>query len=80
MDGVGVYEAKTKFPELLRRVERGETVTITRHGHPVAKLTPCGGETRRSMADIVKDVKNLRAGTRTGPESLRDLINAGRKY
>ncbi len=36
---VGAFEAKTKFSELLDRVERGETVVITRHGQPVARLT-----------------------------------------
>lgn len=35
---VGAFEAKTKFSELLDRVERGEEVVITRHGKPVARL------------------------------------------
>jgi prevent-host-death family protein len=37
---VGVYEAKTHLPRLLARVARGETITITRHGKPVAVLRP----------------------------------------
>jgi prevent-host-death family protein len=36
---VGAFEAKTKFSELLDRVERGETVIITRHGEPVARMS-----------------------------------------
>jgi prevent-host-death family protein len=32
-------QAKAKFSELLDRVESGETVVITRHGRPVARLT-----------------------------------------
>jgi prevent-host-death family protein len=39
MQTVGAYEAKTKLPELLERVSRGESFTITRHGIPVATLT-----------------------------------------
>jgi antitoxin (DNA-binding transcriptional repressor) of toxin-antitoxin stability system len=35
---VSVAEAKSKLPELLRAVETGERVTITRHGKPVAEL------------------------------------------
>jgi prevent-host-death family protein len=35
---VGASEAKTKLSELLDCVERGETVLITRHGKPVARL------------------------------------------
>lgn len=37
---VGVHEAKTHLSDLLRRVEAGETVTITRRGEPVAELRP----------------------------------------
>ena len=33
-------EAKARFAELLRRVENGETVAITRHGKTVACLVP----------------------------------------
>jgi prevent-host-death family protein len=33
-------EAKAKFSELLQTAERGESVTITRHGKPVAKIVP----------------------------------------
>ncbi|MET0181567.1 MAG: type II toxin-antitoxin system prevent-host-death family antitoxin [Caulobacterales bacterium] len=35
-----VNEAKTKLTELLRAVEAGERVVITRHGKPVAELVP----------------------------------------
>ena len=41
MDEVGAFEAKTHLPKLLDRVERGESVTITRHGRPVAQLVRC---------------------------------------
>ena len=37
---VGVHEAKTHLSDLLRRVEAGETVVITRRGRPVAELRP----------------------------------------
>ncbi len=40
MDSVGAYEAKTHLPRLLRRVMEGESVTITRHGRPIARLVP----------------------------------------
>ena len=36
---VGVHEAKTHLSDLLRRVERGETVAITRRGRVVAELS-----------------------------------------
>jgi prevent-host-death family protein len=40
MRTVGAYEAKTHLPRLLDEVARGETITITRHGVPVARLVP----------------------------------------
>ena len=37
---VPVKEAKAKLTELLRAVEAGERITLTRHGKPVADLVP----------------------------------------
>jgi prevent-host-death family protein len=37
---IGAFEAKTHFAQLLQRVERGEEVTITRRGKPIARLVP----------------------------------------
>jgi prevent-host-death family protein len=48
---VSVKEAKAKLTELLRRVEAGERITLTRHGKPVADLVPHGqGEEERPMS------------------------------
>jgi prevent-host-death family protein len=40
MKEIGAFEAKNKLGQLLDRVERGEEVTITRHGKAVARLVP----------------------------------------
>jgi prevent-host-death family protein len=40
MTSVGVRELRQRASELLRLVERGETVEITDRGRPVALLTP----------------------------------------
>jgi prevent-host-death family protein len=37
---VGAFEAKNTFGQLLDLAERGEEVTITRHGKAVARLVP----------------------------------------
>ena len=37
---VSMKDAKNRLTELTRLVERGETVTITRNGEPVADLVP----------------------------------------
>lgn len=37
---VNIYAAKTQLSQLVARVERGERVTISRNGRPVAQLVP----------------------------------------
>lgn len=37
---VGAFDARTRFFELLERIEAGEEVTIMRHGQAVARLVP----------------------------------------
>ena len=50
MTKIGAYEAKTKLPELLKRVMKGERITITKHGVPVAKLQPA--DPRKIIDDL----------------------------
>ena len=38
-----VYEAITRFAEILADVERGHRVVITKHGKPIATLSPVLG-------------------------------------
>ena len=40
METVGAYEAKTHLPKLLERVRKGDRITITKHGVPIAVLQP----------------------------------------
>ena len=37
---IGPYEVKTKFPEILRRVEAGEAFVVIKHGKAVARIVP----------------------------------------
>jgi len=43
---VSIAEAKNRLPELIRAVESGEKVVITRHGKPVAQIAPAPPERR----------------------------------
>jgi prevent-host-death family protein len=45
MTRVGVRELRQRASELLRLVERGETIEITDRGRPVALLSPLPGGT-----------------------------------
>jgi prevent-host-death family protein len=44
---VSVAEAKNRLPELIRAAEKGEQVVITRHGKPVAQISPPPSKRRR---------------------------------
>lgn len=39
---INVHEAKTTFSKLLRRVQAGEEIVISKSGHPIARLVPMG--------------------------------------
>ena len=49
-------DAKARLPQLLDEVERGETIIITRHGRPIARIVPevdsQAAETRKAMDRI----------------------------
>jgi prevent-host-death family protein len=63
---VGVLEAKTHLSALLDAVEKnGETVTITRHGRAVARLSPASdvkapAPRRASAAELTERFRALR--------------------
>jgi len=79
MSEVSVYDARTHFSELVARVQKGERVTITKHGQPVAALVPLNRAGRRSVAEIGESLASLRKGCRLGGLKLKDLIAAGRR-
>ena len=60
MQIIGSYEAKTRLPQLLREVERGESFTITRRGIPVAKIVGVT-ETGDNPRTIIERLKAARA-------------------
>jgi prevent-host-death family protein len=75
MDSVTVRELRNNGGEVLRRVERGERIVVTRDGAPVAELRPLP---RPSVgpAELIRRRKNL---PRVDPNALRrdidDLID-----
>jgi len=81
MTSVGLFQAKTRLSELLRRVKRGERITITTHGVPTAVLVPVEeGVAKPAHAEIVEGMRKLRKGLKRGRISVRALIEEGRRY
>ncbi len=79
MRTVGAYEAKTHLASLLEEVAGGETITITRHGVPIAELRPAPATSRRRPADVIAALRSARKGVTLGKVSLRTLIDEGRE-
>ena len=53
-NSVSLYEAKTQLSTLLREVEGGAVITITRHGKAVAELRGLAAERPRPRAGSLK--------------------------
>ncbi len=80
MTTVTAYEAKTHLPRLIRAVERGETVIITRHGKPVAQLGPIKDQ-RELTAKAIDDIEQLRRQLPKIPiEEILASIHEGHQY
>jgi len=76
MAEVGAYEAKTHLPRLLDEVEAGSSITITRNGRPVARLTPIVSD---AASQAAARILTLRKGVQKGKLSMRALIDEGRR-
>ncbi|MGK7863627.1 type II toxin-antitoxin system Phd/YefM family antitoxin [Falsiroseomonas sp. E2-1-a4] len=57
----GTIEARPELSDLLHRVRRGETLTITEGGRPVATLAPAESlPPKRSEAEIARIMDEMR--------------------
>lgn len=74
-------EAKARLSELLDLVESGEEVVIHRHGKPVARVTKERSEARQREIDAaIEGLRNFPRIKLAPGETIKDLINEGRKY
>jgi len=76
---ISVADAKNRLSALLLDVARGEEITITKRGVPVAKLVPVTprfdrDKARRAAAGLLE----LSRGTRLGGLKIKTLIDEGR--
>ena len=76
MREIQATEAKARLAELLRVVERGETVAITRHGKPVAHLVPAPAQDRANRERAVERFRQRRAGWERVPFSTEEILAA----
>ena len=79
MESVGAYEAKTHLPKLLERVAKGERITITKHGVPVAVLQPFDRVKNVDVKKVAAQLRDFRAGKTLAGLSIRELVEEGRR-
>jgi len=74
-------DAKARFSELLNDVQHGETIVITRHGRPIARIVP---ENEERQAETLRTMERIEKLRKTMPQmTLAELLAArheGHKY
>lgn len=79
MRRIGAYEAKTHLTRLLEDVAKGEKITITKHGVPVATLQPADSSRKVPVTEIIERLKRFRSEHRLNGLSIREMIEQGRR-
>ena len=79
MESIGAYEAKTHLPKLLERVIKGERITITKHGVPVAVLQPPPALRKTEPKKVIAELRKFREKHTLKGLSIRDMIEEGRR-
>lgn len=81
MKTIGSYEAKTHLPRLLDEVANGESITITKHGKPVAHLVPPPGAEKPDVDRVIDDWREYRRKhniTLGSGMTIKEMIEEGR--
>jgi prevent-host-death family protein len=78
MREIQASNAKAHLSRLLDDVERGETIVITRHGRPIARIIP---EARRRQEQIDRAVEQIKAlgkeiAREHGPISVEEIVSS----
>jgi prevent-host-death family protein len=74
---IGAFEAKTKFSELLRKVDQGESFIITLRGRAVATLAPPSPD-KSIPQDVIDRLMHPKIGGVSG-DTVLEWIREGRK-
>ncbi len=78
MPEIGAYEAKTRFSEILRRVERGERCVVACRVGCGGVLEPGWRGRRRDVKEVIRDILEFGQKHSLGGLKIKDLIEEGR--
>lgn len=79
---IGAFDAKTKFSELLRNVEKGVSYSITRNGKSVAVLQSTENVKKTDAMKAFERICNRHEKIKNGfsMDEILEMKNDGRKY
>lgn len=74
-----VAAARNHLSELIDRAMAGETVTITRHGHPVAELKPVAKQGRPMTEESIEWIRRRRVRPANRDNDPRSFVERMRE-
>ena len=79
MKTVGLFEAKQKLSELVKRASEGEPIGITQRGKLAAILKPA--QSQASLKEAFAGMERIRKRSKPLPKgmTIKDLIEEGRR-
>lgn len=93
MSTISHREMRNNSAEVLKRVENGETITVTNHGRPVARLSPveaksmleeleAKGQVRRATASVadLRSIRRVQLPDATTADIIADVRGHERGY
>ncbi len=81
MREIQASDAKARLPSLLDEVERGETLIITRHGKPIARIVPEAGRRQAEVDRVLAEIEQFRKTMQHIPvEEILSARHEGHKY
>ncbi len=74
---IGVFDLKSQLSSVLEHVLAGQIYTVTRHGHPIARITPIAVASANERRAAAARMIEARRGRKLGI-SMKDAITQGR--
>lgn len=79
MTKVGLFEAKSKLSELVRRAdETGEEFLLTVRGKPMARILPAVDHSRNDVAKVFNEIEKFRK--KVAKNAKKPLLKEGQTY
>jgi prevent-host-death family protein len=75
-----VTELDPQLSQLVAHASKGETILVTDGGSPVARLTGVPPVRGMKFQEIVERMDAIRARSRGGAPTIRELIDEGRRF